>query len=194
MDAAALDEHLKTVRAEYQKNMKSSADIQRKKDAKAALEPIARQAQELHDRLKNLPLPINRNLDYWPVGEDSLLGNLSIELPFLADRATEVMQGWKKKKSRDTATIVAIMHIAQAWRRLTGMRATYKTAPDKGDEINQDAPAPKYYSGKRYGEFLDFLTTACEIVGLQDKGGQPIPADAVVKHFIDLNERNLAQL
>jgi len=86
MDAASLDGWLKAARDEYRRNTKHSADISRKKEVRASLEPIARQAMELQDSLNNLPLPVQQSLNYWPVGEDSLLGNLSIELPFLADR------------------------------------------------------------------------------------------------------------
>ena len=93
MDAAALDGWLRTVRDEYQKNTKRNADIPRKKYVRVLLEPIAQQAKVLQDSLNNLPTPIKQSLNYWPVGEDSLLGNLSIELPFITDRATEVMQG-----------------------------------------------------------------------------------------------------
>jgi hypothetical protein len=118
MDAAALDGWLVATRDEYKQNTKHRANISRKKEVRASLEPIAQQAKELQDSLNNLPLPIQQSLNYWPVGEDSLLGNLLIELPFLADRATEVTQGWKKKKYKDNSTNIAIMRIARAWRRL----------------------------------------------------------------------------
>jgi hypothetical protein len=189
MDAAALDRWLDTARNEYRQNTKRSADVARKKDVRASLEPIARQAKELQDSIDKLPLPVQQGLNYWPVGEDSLLGNLSIELPFLADRATEVMQGWKKKKPEDTATNIAIMRITQAWRRLTGIPATYKTVSKTPDD-----PAPEYYSGKWCGEFLEFLTRACDIVGVKDREGQPISADAAVKQFVELKRRNLTLL
>lgn len=114
IDAAALDGWLKTVRDEYLQNTKRSADIPCKKEIRASLEPIARQAKVLQDSLDNLPLPIKQHLNYWPVGESSLLGNLSIELPFLANRATDVMQGLKKKKSKDIASNIAVMQVAQA--------------------------------------------------------------------------------
>lgn len=191
MDAAALDGWLEAARAEYQQNMKGSTDKPRKKHVRAALEPIVRQAMELQDRLNNLPLPIKQSLDYWPVGEDSLLGNLSVELPFLADRAAEVIQVWKKKQSRDTISNIAIMRIAQAWRRLTGMPATYNSARTVKVSDNPDDPAPKYYGGEWYGEFLDFLTIACDIVGVKDREDLPVSADAAVKQFVELQRRNL---
>ena len=192
MDAAALDGWLNSVRDEYKRNTKRRADIPRKKHVRTSLESIAQQAKKLQDKLSNLPLPIQQSLDYWPVGEASLLGNLSIELPFLADRATEVMQGWKKKKFKDTAPDIAILQISQAWKRLTGMRATYNTAINKKVRDNPDGPALKYYSGKLYGEFLDFLIIGCDIVGVEDGEGRPISADAAVEQFIELKRRNLA--
>jgi len=188
MDAAALDGWLAAARDEYKRNTKHRENISRKKEVRASLEPIARQAKELQDSLNNLPLPIQHSLDYWPVGEDSLLGNLSIELPFLADRATEVAQAWKKKKYKDNSTNIAILRITRAWRRLTGIPATFKTSSDKLDDL-----ATKYCNGKWHGEFLDFFTIACDIVGIKDREGLPIPADAAVKQFIELKQRNLTR-
>jgi hypothetical protein len=186
IDATALDGWLTAVRDEYKRNTEYSANISRKKEVRNSLGPIARQAKKLQDSLNNLPLPIQQSLNYWPVGEDSLLGNLSIELPFLADRATEVAQGWKKKKYRDNSTDIAILRIARAWRRLTGMPATCKNASDEPNDL-----APKYFNGNWYGEFLDFFTIACDIVGVKDKKGLPISADVAVKQFIELKQRNL---
>jgi hypothetical protein len=188
IDATALDGWLKAARDEYMRNTEYSANISRKKEVRSSLEPIAQQAEKLQHSLDKLPLPIQQSLNYWPVGEDSLLGNLSIELPFLADRATEVAQKWKKKKYKDNSTRVAIMRIARAWRRLTGMPAACKTVDDKPDDL-----APKYFNGKWHGEFLDFFTTACDIIGVKDTKGRPISADVAVKQFIALKQGNLTR-
>ena len=188
LDAEALNGWLEAARDEYKRNRKYRSNISRKKEVRALLEPVARQAKELQVSLNNLPQSILHNLDYWPVGEDSLLGNLSIELPFLADRATEVAQAWKKKKYKDNSTNIAILRITRAWRRLTGMPATFTTGSDKPDDL-----ATKYCDGKWHGEFLDFFTIACDIVGIKDREGLPIPADAAVKQFIELKQRNLTR-
>jgi len=74
------------------------------------------------------------------------------------------------------------------------MPATYKMACNKTVSDNQDDSAPKYYSGKWYGEFLDFLVIACDIVGVEDREGLPISADAAIKQFIELKGKNLTPL
>jgi hypothetical protein len=71
---------------------------------------------------------------------------------------------------------------------LTGMPAIYKTVSDE-----QDDPAPKYFYGKWHGEFLDFFTIACNIVGVKDREGLPISANAAVNQFIKLKNRNLTR-
>ena len=188
MNAASLDGWLTAARDEYIRNSEYKANISRKKEVRALLEPVAQQARELQDRLNNLPPPVQQSLNYWPVGEDTLLGNLSLELPFLADRATEVAQAWKKKKYKDNSANIAIMRIVRAWRRLTGMPATCNDINDKPDDT-----VAKYCNDKWHGEFLDFFTTACDIVGVKDREGQPISADAAVEQFVELTQGNLAR-
>ena len=191
VDATALDKWLNAARDEYRQNRKHSAKSARKKDVRISLEPIIQQATELQHGLENLTPQIQQSLDYWPVGEDSLLGNLKLELPFLADRATEVTREWKKNKPKNAANNTAIMRIAQAWRRLTGMPASYKKVRDRSPDTPPDDPEQKYYSGELYGEFLDFYTTACDIVGMKDREGQPISPDVAVEQFIEFQEGNL---
>jgi hypothetical protein len=69
------------------------------------------------------------------------------------------------------------------------MHATCKTVSDTPDDS-----AAKYFSGKWYGEFPEFLTQACDIVGVKDREGQSISADAAVEQFVELKRRNLTLL
>jgi len=196
MDAAVLDRRLQTAKDEYQRN--TSKAIPEKEDVKTVLKPIAKQAKALHKGLNELNPLISQALDYAPPlqydlsvidkrlgaisleGTDSILSNLSIELAYIADKESDVINGWQKKKFPDTARNMAILRIAQAWKHLTNKPATFKTAKNKKISDDPDNKPPKYYAGKRYGEFLDFFTKACEIAGLKEG------ADANVKRFIEL--------
>ena len=206
MDPKALDDRLAAARNEYKKNMQRNTGIPRKKDVKKALEPIAKQAMELHQRLNNLDNLIQQGLDYLPQhdlsaidkrlgaisleGTDSILSNLSIELPHIADRASDVINGWHMKKLPDTARNMTILRITQAWKQLTNKPATYSTDTNKKSSDNPANHAPKYYNGNRRGEFLDFLTTACGIVGVKDRSDRPISPSAAVRHFVKLKEKH----
>ena len=176
----ALDVWLVAARDKYEKN--SSDNIPDKEDAEKALAPIARMAKELDERLKALSPFIQYRLDDISL-DDSALSNLSIDLPHIAGKASDVMKGWSKKKLPDTARNMAMLRITQAWSGLTDKPVIISNARNKKVSDNPTDPAPKYYNGKRYGEFLDFFTAACEIVGMENG------ADANVKRFIELRGR-----
>jgi hypothetical protein len=218
MDPAALDARLERARDEYLRNKEQK--VPTREEVKLILGPIARQAEELHNRLRDLhPKPednkpfhmvIQQRLDYWPEehydlsaidkrlgtlfiegeGRDSLLGNLSIELTYLHMKAHEVMDGWDKGRMKDTARNMVILRVAQAWKQLTNKPATYSSPKNKNTGEDPDNPPPKYYSGKRYGPFLDFLTAACDLIGVEKKEGELYTADAIVSHFVKLKGKH----
>jgi hypothetical protein len=99
------------------------------------------------------------------------------------------MKGWVKPKLKDTARNMAMLRIAKAWKQLTRKPATYSTAAKKISSDNPDDPAPRYYNGNRYGEFLDFFTAACGLIGIAGKS-----PDADVGHFIELKGDHPDQL
>lgn len=211
MDAVALNTMLEAARDEYQRNTQRTADIPGYTDVRTALEPIADHAKGLLENLRKLDRMIYRSLDNLD-GEDSPLGDLELGLLYLVKDAefipdvdedgkefhhvnfmdggkiNEVLNGWVKgKKYKDTARNMAMMRIAQAWKRLTNKPATYATARNKISSDNPDNPAPEYYNGNRYGDFLDFFTKACEITGIENN------SDAAVGNLVRLKNRNPGQ-
>jgi len=184
IDAAALDEALQAAHDEHQKNQQFSDDLPHKKDVEKELNKIAKLAVKLNKSINNLHPLILQDLDCQPDGEDSVLSDLSVDLTFLVASAKETTRLWKMPNRSPPARNMAILRITQAWKRLTNKPATYSTARNKKVSDNPDHQPPKYYYGKRYGEFLDFFTEACEIVGLEEG------ADANVKHFVKLKGKN----